>query len=145
MKHYTDQDFVRLIEAVEADGGKYLAETCVSEEYDFVMQDARVTRMIGNDCEEDALFLVAYDPSATVEVPTPILVPDTRSGAPKGRKMRKKNDAGQEEWTLETAVGDSTQEATLELVKVCANDDLMRLWPRFQRQMKDNDPVFGSR
>lgn len=139
MKHYHMSDEVRLIEAVEAQGGKYLPETCAADEIEYVMPDGSVRTPLSTGCEEDSLFLVAYDANETVNVREPILIEDPSPDAPKGRKKQKRDG----KTLLFTAVersgeGEIGEKST---VRVCANDDLMREWPRFRGEMHHPDPM----
>lgn len=146
MKHYTPGDEARLIDEVEAQGGRYLAgERHTSDEID----DLKLPDMgppLSTGCEEDALFLVAYEPFKTVEVNEPILEDDPDPSAPSGRKRQRKAEDGTPLYEVveRGGTGDGG-EAVLATVQVCANDDLMRNWPRFQHRMKNHDPLTGNR
>lgn len=139
MKHYTHTDAARLIDEVERQGGQFLAETCMSHEIDGLVCKAAPKPPLSTGCEEEALFLVPYDPSATVRVPTPVLEPDDHPDAPDGRQRRACDEEGVELWTMEPDEGTPTN--VLSAVKVCANDDLMRAWPRFAGVIRDRDPM----
>lgn len=143
MKHYTDTDFVRLIDEVEAQGGKHLPGRCMADEIEFEMTDGSVRHTLGTGCEEDALFRVVYDQNADVDVPEPILEKDSRPGAPEDRRRQALDEDGNGRWTVvhHKGSGDTVDRGT---VQVCANDDLMREWPRFRHAMKHSDPVHGT-
>jgi hypothetical protein len=140
VKHYSNRDFVRLLTAVENDGGTYSGDECQYHEID------ELTKMghkpaLSTGCEEAALFDVAYDPSSTVDVPEPILIEDDDENAPQGRKKQRRNADAELEWTVVTREGDDTD--SFRTARVCANDDLMRLWPRYRNAMRDPDPTTG--
>lgn len=141
MKHYTNRDFVRLMDAVETDGGVYSVEECHSHEIDDLSKMGQKPAM-STGCEEAAIFEVAYDPSATVTVPEPILIPDDSPDAPEGRKMQARDDDGRLRNRLVERKGEIRTD--FRRARVCANDDLMRLWPRFAAAMKDPDPMTGG-
>jgi hypothetical protein len=147
VKRYTDLDFVRLIDEVEAQGGRHLPERCMADEIEYDMPDGSVRHTLGNGCEEDTLFAVAYDGNATVEVEEPILVPDKRPGAPKGRRRQDIDENGTGRWQLVLHEGDADSGGVAErsTVHVCANDDLLRMWPRFRHVIHDGDPLLGTR
>ena len=141
MKHYNDQDFVRLLEANEAQGGEYLAETCIPrhiKELDL----KKATPVYSTGCAEDAVFAVAYDPSATVTVHEPVLIPDPQN---KDRKIQERDEDGTlHSHPVEHSV-DGGNHGALHVLRVCANDDLMRHWPRFRKYILDADPMTGAR
>ena len=141
MKHYTDQDFVNLLEAVERQGGEYVPETCIPHRVkELDLQHAKPVYSTG--CAEDALFVVPYDAHATVTVDEPVLIPDPQNAS---RKIQKRDDDG----TLHSHPVEHSDEGgsvgELHMIRVCANDDFMRRWPRFQDAMKDPDPMTGVR
>lgn len=125
MKHYTDRDVARLIDAVEAQHGRYLhGETCMAEEID----DLTLSNQgppLSTGCEQEAMFLVAYDPFATVLVNEPILEPDPDPDAPSGRKRQRKSAAGEPLYEPVERGGTGSADGTLSTVRVCANDDLI--------------------
>lgn len=147
MRHYRDTDAARLMEAVADQGGRWLDETHASPEHEFIMPDGRVRTHIGTGCEEEALFLVSYDPTATVVVNEPRLVPDDNPDAPKGRHMALRDDDDMVVYDEVEHKGEPGPFPNEErsFVKACANDDLMREWPRFRRLMQHGDPTRGQR
>lgn len=146
MRHYRDADAARLMEGVAAQGGRWLDETCASEEHEFIMPNGKVRTMLGTGCEETALFLVKYDPAETVIVNEPRLVEDDDPDAPKGRRKALTDDddlviCDPVEHKGEPSPFPNEERA---FVKVCANDDLMREWPRFRKLMQHGDPTKGD-
>lgn len=146
MKHYTPGDEARLIDEVEEQGGKYLAgERHMAYEIDGLAL-LKEGPPLSSGCEEDALFFVPYDPFKTVIVNEPILEPDPSPDAPSGRKRTRMGKDGAPLYEeVERGGTDSPPEGVLSVVKVCANDDLMRNWPRFQHRMEHTDPITGLR
>jgi hypothetical protein len=142
VKHYTNADFVRLISEVERQDGMYPVVECHSHEIDDLSKMGHKPAM-STGCEEAAIFEVAYDPQADVEVPTPVLIDDDSPDAPKGRRKQDRDDDGRLKSTIVVHPGAPSD--TLSTATVCANDDLMRLWPRFQRVIRDPDPATGGR
>lgn len=143
MKRYTPGDEARLIEEVERQNGRYLPETCMAEEID----DLALPNMsppLSSGCEEDALFLVAYDPFATVEVNEPILEPDPDPDAPSGRRRSRKDAQGVTLYEVVERGGTGSPDGTLGTARVCANDDMLRFWPRFKHVIQHSDPLTGG-
>lgn len=146
MKHYRDIDAARLMEAVAQQGGRWLDETHASQEHEFIYPDGTTRRMVDNSCEEEALFLVAYDPTEKVLVNEPRLIPDPSLDAPQGRRIAQKDADGIVIYDEVLHPGVPTADKGREgrgFVKVCANDDLMREWPRFKDHMRHSDPTRG--
>jgi hypothetical protein len=144
VKHYTNPDFVRLISEVELQDGLYPMMECHAHEIDDLSCRVAPRPPMSTGCEEPALFEVAYDPGATVQVPTPILDEDDNPDAPMGRKKQRRDENGELEFIYVEDVA-RTPSDVLQTVTVCANDDLMRLWPRFQHVIRDPDPATGGR
>lgn len=142
MRHYTQADEARLIEEVERQGGYYRDERCMAAEIDDLSIKGHKPAM-STGCEEDALFMVPYDPSAPVNVNEPVLEEDPSPDAPSGRKRAKKED-GEIVFNIVERPGEAMGEDMLPGVYACANDDLMRLWPRFRHVIKDRDPLTGG-
>jgi hypothetical protein len=143
MKHYTHRDFVSLISEVERQGGVYPVIECHAHEIDELVCAAAKKPPMSTGCEEPAIFEVPYDQTAEVDVREPILVPDDAHGAPKGRSKQRRDEEGKLEFKIVTREG-APDGDTFATVTVCANDDLMRLWPRFQDKMRDRDPLTGG-
>lgn len=137
MKHYTDRDFIALIDEIQEQEGRHLPERCMADELEFKLQDGSTQHVLGNGCEEDALFLVPYDPDEAVSVNEPILEPDPDS--PKTRKRQAMTTDGRPRWKV-VPHGNPDVPAARSTVRVCANDDLMRAWPRFRDVIQDRDP-----
>lgn len=97
---------------------------------------------LSTGCEEDALFDITYDPYATVTVNEPVLIPDDRPNTPKDRKRAKLDDDSNVIYTAveRRAEVPAGADGELRVLRVCANDDLMREWPRFQHVIQDRDP-----
>lgn len=141
MKHLTNRDFIRLIDEVERQGGVHVPERCIVEEIDDLAMK-KLPPALSSGCEEDALFDVAFDPYAAVKVNEPILVDDPDPDAPAGRKKAERDDYDNIVYRTVThaAPVPAGHEGTLHLMRACANDDLMALWPRFAHVITDSDP-----
>jgi hypothetical protein len=126
VKRYTNRDFVHLMEEVEAQGGLYAALECHSEEIDDLSKMGQKPAM-STGCEEAAIFIA-----------------DDAPDAPHGRTKQRRNDNGELEWTPVLREGNPSA-GKAATATVCANDDLMRLWPRFQHVISDADPTTGVR
>jgi hypothetical protein len=142
MRHYTPDDEARLIAEVEAQGGYYRDETCMSDEIDELSIKGHKAAMTSG-CEEEALFVVPYDPSVAVAVNEPVLENDPSPDAPDGRKRAKRDD-GEILFNVVERPGEVTPDEHMPSVYTCGNDDLMRLWPRFRHVIKDRDPLTGG-
>lgn len=94
--NYTEQQFVRLMEMVEAEGGEHLDEQCKGRRFEIsgepYLKTQRVTLPY---CGNSALFEIPYE--------KPV---------------------------------DGTNAAVLDKVRVCALDDMVGLWPRYEECMK---------
>jgi hypothetical protein len=145
MKHYTNPDFVRLIDAVESSGGFYPMEDCMAHEIDDLVSKIAPRPPMSTGCEEAALFDVAYDPAQPVEVNEVILVLDDSPDAPEGRHKADKDEEGNVRWKIVERPGENVPDDIRYTARVCANDDLMRLWPRFRHAIRDRDPITGQR
>jgi hypothetical protein len=139
VKHYSDKDFVALLEAVEAQGGDYAAETCKPRHIK-ELNLKQAPPAFDTGCGEDALFHVPYDPYANVIVNEPKLIPDPSN---KDRKVQARDDDDNLLYTPVSRMVNHPARGELRSVRVCANDDLMRHWPRFQEVMEDPDPSTG--
>lgn len=124
---YDPDEFIRLTDAVEAQGGASLPDACVGEEYHLKVpavtgpewRDYRTTH-----CSEFTRFVIPYDTGVAVEVPQ-----GKWSGVPGKRKLKslankKVEAAPQKEIDAQILRG-------ARFVTVCASDDLVALWPRF--------------
>lgn len=144
MKHYTLGDEARLIDEVEEQGGTFLQETCMVTEIDDLHMKG-VGPQLSSGCEEDALFEIPYDPAATVTVNQPLMEPDPDPDAPSDRKRAYRDEKGFVVYESVEHKVPGEGHGVLHTLRVCANDDLMRHWPRFQHRMKDPDPLTGNR
>lgn len=148
---YTNEDFIRLMSAVDADGGEHLDETCAMDEITYTLPEGRHIVEHTHGCENETLFAIPYDPDSTVLVPEPILEDDPERDtytAPDGteqhvtRAKKIHNEAtGRDEVLFEIVErgpdADNGGLATLGVVKACAVGDNVGMWPRFQHAMRD--------
>jgi hypothetical protein len=140
VRHFSGPDFVRLIQEVERQGGTYPMEVCAASEIKELSRPGHKPAM-SNGCGEAALFHVNYDPSASVDVPEPLLVPDESPNAPMGRTKQRRDEDGRAEWSVVRREG--VEGAGPATATACANDDLMREWPRYRHVIADVDPTRG--
>lgn len=59
--HYTKDQFFRLVEAVEDQGGTYLDDLCSHRTYELLGDKARYKTVTIGGCGEVALFEMAYE------------------------------------------------------------------------------------
>lgn len=148
MEHYTAADEARLIDEVETQGGKYLHERHMADEIDELRYDAAgkdLGTIMSSGCEQNALFEVKYDPYAAVTVNEPILEPDPNPDAPSGRKRTRIGDDGAPLYEVVERGSQNVIDNAPGVLVVCADDDLMRNWPRFEGRMEHADPLTGLR
>lgn len=149
---YAHEDFIRLMGEVEEQGGEHVDETCMWDEITFKMPDGTETSAKSSGCEKDVLFDVPYDPSATVLVPEPVLeVDESRSGwdddqgdhhpTHKTKLVEDPNDPDRRIPLIEYVEreGELAEGGVFTLlpVRVCALEDNIGMWPRFQHVIKD--------
>lgn len=152
---YTSTDFISLMGEVENQGGEHVDQTCTAEEILFKQPDGTTQRVMSSGCGLDVLFDVPYDPSSTVLVPEPVLeVDEGRSGwddPDNGdhhptHKTKMVQDPHSEDPSKKVALVEYVERegelleggtATLLPVRVCAQEDNVGMWPRFQHVIKD--------
>jgi hypothetical protein len=103
---YNPDDFLRLMEAIEAIGGAHCEKPCVGTKYKIQLPNAQ------NVLKWNDKFTTACNQQ------TRFLVPYKRPGAPTEKMKEEESDRG--------------------LVTVCAVDDSMGRWPRFQKLMQED-------
>lgn len=136
---YTTTDFIRLLSEIEAQGGEHLDEPCEAKEYPYT-KGGEDKLYHAKGCAEDGshetMFNVAYDPTATVLVPQPILEPDP---ARDGRSKRSKKDENGNAMVefVEYPGDDIGPLADKHTVRVCAGHDNVGAWPRFAGVIED--------
>lgn len=145
---YTQADYIRLMTAVEEQGGAHLDETCAKDEIEYPMPDGKTKIDHTHGCENETLFDVMYEPGETVMVPQPILEVDpTRSpftslnGETRHvtRSVKSEDEEGNETVVFEVVQheGELSEQAFPEEVRVCAVADNVGMWPRFQHAIRD--------
>jgi hypothetical protein len=139
----TPEDFMRLIDQVEKQGGAHLNATCTSDGIAYKMPDGQEKLILTTGCKEPLLFKIPYDPSETVMVPEPLLEADpnrsewTDANGDSRVTRRSKTETlptGAKR-VLTEVVERSGQpnEGFLNSVTVCASDDNVAMWPRFAK------------
>lgn len=149
---YTNADFIRLIDAVESEGGEHLPETCAMDEIGYALPDGKAWVEYTHGCENETLFMVPYDPNETVMVPEPVLEDDPDREAYTGadgtdrhvQRSKKITDSeGREHVVFEvverTGEVDHGGSSFALPVKVCAAGDNIGAWPRFRKAMRDKE------
>lgn len=151
----TNDDFIRLIDAVEAQNGEYVDDTCHADEiiYDDPKTKGKIVAMTSG-CEKPTVFEIPYDPTEEVAVPEPILEPDPdRSEWPgpdgemrqtrRSKKVELEDGSKQVLWEVVVREGEDIDPSTMgrPKVTVCAQDDNVGMWPRFAGVLQDR----GSR
>jgi hypothetical protein len=145
---YTNEDFVRLISAVEEQGGDLLDETCAKDEIAYEMPDGKTKVLHTHGCEAEYLFEVPYDPTETVLVPEILTEDDPKRGTyvgPDGTErhvQRSKYDEDKNpifEIVEREGGPDAGGEVYATPVKVCAVADNVGAWPRFRHAIKDKE------
>lgn len=142
---YTQEDFVRLISAVEEQGGDLLDETCTKDEIEYEMEGkTKISHTHG--CEAEYLFEVPYDPNETVMVPEILTEDDPNRGTVTGpdgverQVQRSKYDKDKNpifEIVEREGGPDSGGSTYAEPVKACAVGDNVGAWPRFRHAIRD--------
>lgn len=148
---YTNEDFIRLIDAVEEQGGDHLDPVCMPEEVKYEKGEPSFT----HGCAQPTLFDVRYDTGATVLVPEPVLEFDPKRSdewedpyTGEKRKTTRARKAKDKETDLETVIfhivereaEPSQKQASMEYpcyVKVCGIADNVGMWPRFRHAIED--------
>lgn len=129
---YTADEFLALIESVEAQGGVHLPEEHGKRAHMYEMPSAEGPRRVEVDlayCGEESVFQLHYGAGTPVRVPV---------GAPKANPKTNREAYIQQikdlEWRTDRPIPEEAQ-AVLKngggVVKVCAVDDSMGRWPRF--------------
>lgn len=132
---YDPDRFIRLTDEVERQGGASLPDICCGDEYHLKQPDVE-GGMIWTDirttwCNEFTRFVIPYDCGAAVEVPQA-----EWSGEPGDRKM-KRLDPVEVSAPPQTEIAKQIQRGG-RFATVCAQDDLVHLWPRFANATKEN-------
>jgi hypothetical protein len=136
-------DFLRLIDAVEEDGGKHLDESCTGTLVEFKEKDGKVVRDLTMGCNQDTLFEVPYDPSEMAAVPEPIMEPDDNRSPYIGldgeeRQPRRSRKDDNDNPLVEIVMRKGRDSGGIpSSVKVCALDDNVGMWPRYAHTMQD--------
>lgn len=148
---YTNADFVRMISAVDAQGGELLDETCAKEEVIYEIPGRKKPVVdYTHGCENETLFRIPYEADATVMVPEPVLEEDPdRSGwtdlqgndRRTTRSVKDEDEDGNEVVVFEMVERESPYEGggVIEkgTVRVCALADNVGMWPRFAGVCQD--------
>jgi hypothetical protein len=126
--NYSPDDFMRLMEEAERQGGAHLNERCVPGKYKLPLPVAgkekpQMREIFTTGCNSEALFVIPYDPARHVVIPS----------------YNGKDDPAGDDKTMTVSVADNN--ATMNrgggFTRVCAVDDDIGRWPRFQKAIKD--------
>lgn len=141
--NYHPDDFLSLIEEAELQGGAHLNEPCmptgfrmnlpIDDEKPQGPKRSTVVRTTG--CRRRAQFLVPLLPDAYFDGKdlTDFEITEyERDGSPKGTRPGRIGDLDFDDESNKLA---RMADGTPSLAKVCAVDDAMGLWPRFQHAM----------
>lgn len=139
--NYHPDDFLSLVEEAELQGGAHLSEECRPSiiRMNLPIDDEnprgpKVNRQVPTTgCHRHAKFLVPFLPDAyfTHHDPTDATI---ASITPEGEFEHRDAETSDFDWTApEKAL--LMKDGTPALAKVCAVDDAMGLWPRFQDSM----------
>lgn len=119
--NYNPDDFLRLMEEAERQGGAHLPDRCEPGSYDLDMPNGsgrRTTKTVKTSgCGQETQFVLPYDPAQKVEIPG-YGGPENADGEPKTATVSA-NDAK------------AMNQRLAGLLTVCAVDDNVGLWPRF--------------
>lgn len=124
---YDPDEFIRLTDEVERQGGASLPDPCIGEEYHLKITSIEGSKwrdFTTKGCGEYTRFVIPYDCGSAVDVPQA-----EWSGEPGKRRMKRLDPSSvpappQTEVAKQIARGGR-------FVTVCASDDLVALWPRF--------------
>jgi len=151
-----NSDFLRLIDAVEAQDGAHLDDTCHADEINYEFPNGTRKSVLTNGCEKETVFEIPYDPTETVLVPEPLLEPDPdrsewvdENGDSRQTRRSKTeeifNDHGESTGSTRTLFeivereGERPDSGIIDrsTVRVCALDDNIGMWPRFKGTLQD--------
>lgn len=119
--NYDPDDFILLVSTVESEGGYVQPDACEGRPLMYEL-DGKTRKVLTTHCNLHARMAVPYDPSEPIDLETYAELP--RQGGKTTVRNRIKHD------------GEPTKQ-NVNVVPVCAVDDAVGLWPRYQHLMGD--------
>lgn len=131
---YDDEAFISLLEKVESQGGEHSVERCKARRYEFTGDLVKPVQMAG--CGEYTLLDIPYDPRASVWVDEPVMITDPNNPEHHTAKQEQVGEDKQGnpiyEVVTERVMRSGEKAEQPGLITVCAIEDAVAAWPRFQ-------------